>query len=98
VALKSTYHLIYILSAESQRSVSDYLLYTVVGRGILNGLTPYIDLFESKPPGMFLLAAVSLLVSGIEGFTVFLRILRRNQENVRRNLSQICLEKFCSEI
>src|SRR3990167_5617355 len=39
---------------------SDTLLYFIVGRGVLNGLAPYADLFESKPPGMFLLAAISL--------------------------------------
>ncbi len=39
---------------------ADLSLYLALGRGILNGLTPYVDLFENKPPGMFLLAASSL--------------------------------------
>jgi len=40
----------------------DVHTYLAVGRGILNGLTPYRDLFESKPPGIFLLSAFSLLL------------------------------------
>lgn len=39
---------------------SDSYIYLAVGRGILNGLMPYADLFETKPPGMFLLSALSL--------------------------------------
>jgi len=39
---------------------ADLSIYVAVGRGILNGLTPYVDLFENKPPGIFLLAAASL--------------------------------------
>lgn len=42
----------------------DALIYFTVGRGILNGLTPYRDLFETKPPGIFLLTAASLLLGG----------------------------------
>jgi hypothetical protein len=41
----------------------DAQLFITVGRGILNGLTPYRDLFESKPPGIFLLSAASLWLS-----------------------------------
>jgi hypothetical protein len=42
----------------------DGAIYTAVGRGILQGLIPYIDLFETKPPGMFLLTALSLAFTG----------------------------------
>lgn len=42
----------------------DGAIYTAVGRGILHGLTPYVDLFETKPPGMFLISALSLWLSG----------------------------------
>lgn len=42
----------------------DGLIYTALGRGILNGLVPYKDLFETKPPGMFLISALSLRLSG----------------------------------
>lgn len=38
----------------------DAQIFQTVGRGILNGLTPYKDLFETKPPGVFLLHALSL--------------------------------------
>lgn len=54
---------------------SDVLLYFSVGRGILNGLLPYIDLFETKPPGMFLLAALSLKTTGDERLLGLLAIL-----------------------
>ena len=40
----------------------DALIYATMGRGLLNGLRPYVDLFESKPPGIFyvfLLASLS---------------------------------------
>jgi hypothetical protein len=40
----------------------DALLYITVGRGILHGYVPYADLFESKPPGIFLLSAASLAI------------------------------------
>ena len=39
---------------------ADMSIYLGMGRGILNGLTPYIDLFENKPPGMFLMSALSI--------------------------------------
>lgn len=38
---------------------ADSPIYWAVGRGILNGLLPYRDLFETKPPGIFLLSALS---------------------------------------
>lgn len=38
--------------------------YFTLGRGILNGLVPYRDLFETKPPGIFWLAALSLWLTG----------------------------------
>lgn len=39
-------------------------LYWTIGRGILNGLVPYRDLFENKPPGIFLISALSLFMTG----------------------------------
>lgn len=41
----------------------DGLYYFAMGRGILNGLHLYIDLFESKPPVIFWLSALSLLIT-----------------------------------
>lgn len=42
----------------------DTPLYWTVGRGILHGYVPYRDLYETKPPGIFLLSALSYLVTG----------------------------------
>jgi len=53
----------------------DIPLYFVIGRGILNGFTPYVDLFEWKPPGMFLLTALSLLITGDQRFLAVLTVL-----------------------
>ncbi len=41
---------------------ADSPIYWAVGRGILNGLIPYLDLFETKPPGIFLLSALSFAI------------------------------------
>lgn len=42
----------------------DSPLFWAVGRGILNGLVPYRDLFETKPPGIFLLSTFSFWLGG----------------------------------
>ena len=39
---------------------SDTQLFWTIGRAILNGFTPYIHIYENKPPGIFLLSAASL--------------------------------------
>ncbi len=41
----------------------DSPIYWAVGRGYLNGITPYNGLFETKPPGIFLISAFSLLLT-----------------------------------
>lgn len=43
---------------------ADSSIYWAVGQGILNGLTPYRDLFETKPPGIFLVSSLSLWLTG----------------------------------
>lgn len=43
---------------------ADSSIYWAVGQGILNGLTPYKDLFETKPPGIFLVSSLSLWLTG----------------------------------
>jgi len=43
---------------------SDAHIYFLMGRGLLNGIDPYTDLFETKPFGIFLITALSLLVTG----------------------------------
>lgn len=41
----------------------DTTIFWAIGRGILNGLIPYRDLFETKPPGIFLLSSILLWLS-----------------------------------
>lgn len=43
---------------------ADSPIYWAVGKGILNGLTPYKDMFETKPPGVFLVSALSFALTG----------------------------------
>lgn len=63
--LHAAFYLGQVLILEGRGGVgSDGFLFEIVGRGLLNGLRPYADLFESKPPGMFFLFALSLVVSG----------------------------------
>lgn len=42
----------------------DTPMYWAVGRGIVKGLIPYQDLFEVKPPGIFMLSALSIWLRG----------------------------------
>ncbi|MCA9370576.1 MAG: hypothetical protein KC680_01285 [Candidatus Peregrinibacteria bacterium] len=42
----------------------DALIFQTVGRGMLHGYKPYVDLFETKPPGVFLLHALSWKLFG----------------------------------
>ncbi|OGJ58641.1 hypothetical protein A3D11_01745 [Candidatus Peribacteria bacterium RIFCSPHIGHO2_02_FULL_49_16] len=53
----------------------DVLIYMGVARGILHGLTPYVDLFETKPPGIFLIIAGSLWLTGGMIFAKILHLL-----------------------
>lgn len=53
---------------------SDAHLYFAVGRSLLNGVDLWSGLFESKPPGMFQLAALSLLITGDETFALLLQV------------------------
>ena len=70
---KICYNLALMLLYESKGALTpDVLIYLTVGRGILNGLRPYVDLFESKPPGIFYLSSISLLFGG----TFFMRVLQ----------------------
>jgi len=43
----------------------DTTIYWAVGRGVLNGLTPWRDLFETKPAGIFMLSAASFALGGV---------------------------------
>lgn len=70
------WHLWPVVLLEARGSTkSDVLLYLIVGRGLLNGLIPYVDLYESKPPGMFFLSALSLKTTGGEALLAALAAL-----------------------
>src|SRR3990167_5056999 len=53
---------------------ADSTVYFMFGRTILNGFRLYVDFFDVQPPGIFLLTALSLFVTGDErlvtGFVV----------------------------
>ena len=53
---------VFLLDADAHGG--DPMFYFTVGRGILNGLVPYADIFDPKPPGVFLLAAASFALFG----------------------------------
>jgi hypothetical protein len=52
---------------------ADAPLYWAVGRGIVNGLKPYAELYESKPPGIFLITGASALLGG-ESFALAVQV------------------------
>lgn len=47
----------------------DTTLYWTVGKGMLLGKQPYVDLFETKPPGIFVLSALSYAATGTSFLT-----------------------------
>jgi hypothetical protein len=53
----------------------DTVVYWAVGRGILNGITPYTGLWDIKPPGIFLLSAISFKIFDNSSFTHFSQVL-----------------------
>lgn len=65
-----------VLSMEARGALeSDAHLYFTVGRGMLNGIPLWSGLFESKPPAMFQLAALSLVLTSGAGFAIALQML-----------------------
>lgn len=54
---------------------SDTLIFQTVGRGIINGFKPWSDLFETKPPGVFLLSAISLKLFGSQFLVKFMQAM-----------------------
>src|SRR4029079_353282 len=42
----------------------DQGIFMVIGRGILHGQTPYLDLWDHKPPLIYLVSALADLISG----------------------------------
>src|SRR4051812_43685219 len=76
VAAKALIQLVLELTFQFHAPIGgDASVYLAVGRGILNGLAPYRDLFEIKPPGMFWLAGLSLALGGDERLAVFLQVV-----------------------
>jgi hypothetical protein len=53
----------------------DSHIYWAVGRGIVNGITPWSGLFESKPPGIFILSAISFKIFDSPAFTNFFQVV-----------------------
>ncbi len=75
VLLKGLYDLVEMLRFEWEGPMNgDAFIYLTMGRGILNGLKPYVDLLESKPPGIFILFALSLVVTGTERLVAFVEM------------------------
>ena len=63
--LKGTLEMVLRLLYELEGAYTgDSTMYWAMGRGILNGLVPYIDLYENKPPGIFLVSAASIFLTG----------------------------------
>ena len=54
--------------------IGDEPLYFAMGRGLLNGFHFYIDLFETKPPMVFWLAALSLLTTSGDNLYRFIQV------------------------
>lgn len=60
-SLKAAWDFFWRLSIELYAPVTgDAFTFLAMGRAILNGYIPYRDLMEIKPPGMFLISALSL--------------------------------------
>jgi hypothetical protein len=53
----------------------DTHIYWAVGRGIVNGIAPYTGLFDIKPPGIFLLSAISFKIFDSPAFTNFFQAI-----------------------
>lgn len=74
-SLRAGFYFIHVLVLEGRGAIDpDGVVYMIVGRGMLNGLRPYVDLFESKPPGMFFLGALSLVTTGDDRGALFLQV------------------------
>ncbi|PIR54092.1 hypothetical protein COU75_02865 [Candidatus Peregrinibacteria bacterium CG10_big_fil_rev_8_21_14_0_10_42_8] len=53
----------------------DTMIFQTVGRGILNGILPYSGLFETKPPGIFLMHTASLWLFDSQLLVKILQVL-----------------------
>ncbi|MEI8229699.1 MAG: hypothetical protein WCG83_01085 [Candidatus Peregrinibacteria bacterium] len=74
-SLKCVALLWHVSALEAGGSVNDdYQAFVVVARGILNGLKPYADLFDARPPGTFLIVTLSLALTNGEKIATILQI------------------------
>ena len=55
---------VFILFIDAQIVSPTVYLYWALGRGIVNGYSLFIDIFETKPPGIALISALSLWLFG----------------------------------
>lgn len=61
VIIKSVFDLLSTILVQTTTAIfGDTLTYFALGRALLNGLTLYRDIYDTKPPGIFLLSAASL--------------------------------------
>lgn len=64
VLLTMEYFLLHLFAFEFSHAYNaDTSLYWAVGRGMLHGLTPYKDMYENKPVGIFFISAVSFFLT-----------------------------------
>jgi hypothetical protein len=49
-------------------------IYWAIGRGIVNGIPPWSGLWDIKPPGIFLLSAISYKIFGSSVFTHYIQV------------------------
>jgi hypothetical protein len=54
--------------------VWDAPIYYAVGRGIVNGIAPWSGLWEIKPPGIFLVSAISFKIFDSHVFTYYFQV------------------------
>lgn len=75
VALKVTVDLVRMLLLVSTSPVNgDASGYATVARAMLNGFKPYVEMELTKPPGIFLLLALSLVLTGGELLATWLQM------------------------
>lgn len=73
--IKTAVDLAGMLMMEAQGPMhSDASTYALIGRGLLNGLKPYTDLFDAKPPGIYLIMAASLWLTQGEMLATWLQV------------------------
>ncbi|MBM3228140.1 hypothetical protein FJZ27_04780 [Candidatus Peribacteria bacterium] len=75
VSMKSVMDLLGMFAMEAEGPMhSDAGTYALIGRALLNGLKPYTDLFDAKPPGIYLIMAASLWLTNGEMLATWLQM------------------------